>query len=180
MSTTTRTPTATQAGAVPQALGLEARLASVEAALTLRLETAALAVEVNTAHIPTDPVDLTDVVRGPLTPASAPRLLPDDLYPTPVAALLQRAAHRLETGGWCRGGTVAEDGARCLYGALRAEDPGGEHLDDALTVLLEALRREFGPDVETVPSANDHLVRGQAHAVRILGDAAALADTRGL
>lgn len=138
-----------------------------------RLALAALAVD---ARITTTPLDLADVIRRPVDlPAQ-----PEPPHPTPVAALLQRAAHRLAAGGWCRDATVTEDGARCLYGALRAEDPGGHHIDDALMVLLEALRREFGPDVETIPTANDRLLRGQAHAVRILGDAAALADARGL
>ncbi|WP_410540528.1 hypothetical protein [Streptomyces sp. KL2] len=134
---------------------------------------AALAVD---ARIDTEPLNLADVVTMPVD-LPAP---PEPAYPTPVAALLQRAARRLETGGWCRSAIIDTDGARCLYGALRAEDPGGHHLDDALRVLLEALRREFGPDVETVPAANDHLIRSQAHAVRILGAAADLADARGL
>lgn len=141
--------------------------------LNQRLTLAALAVD---ARLDTEPLNLADVIRRPVDLPVPPQ----PAYPTPVAALLQRAAHRLETSGWCRSATIDTDGARCLYGALRAEDPGGHHLDDALRVLLEALRREFGPDIETVPAANDHLIRSQAHAVRILGTAANLADARGL
>ncbi|MFP8887818.1 DUF6197 family protein [Streptomyces mangrovi] len=141
--------------------------------LDQRLVLAALAVD---ARLDTEPLDLADIIRLPVD-LPAP---PEPSYPTPVAALLQRAARRLKTAGWCRGQTVDEAGARCLYGALRAEDPGGAHTDDALAVLLTALRREFGPDIETIPAANDHLLRSRGHAVRILGDAAALADTRGL
>ncbi|MGK5501583.1 DUF6197 family protein, partial [Streptomyces sp. URMC 125] len=139
--------------------------------LDQRLVLAALAVD---ARLDTEPLNLADIIRLPVEPP-APQ---EPAYPTPVAALLQRAARRLAVGGWCRGATVDTDGARCLYGALRAEDPGGHHLDDALDVLLTALRREFGPGIETIPSANDHLLRSRKHAVRILGDAAALADTR--
>ncbi|MGK5500475.1 DUF6197 family protein [Streptomyces sp. URMC 125] len=138
-----------------------------------RLALASLAVD---ARIPTEPLDLAGIVTGPVD-LPAP---PGPAYPTPVAALLQRAAHRLETGGWCRSATIDTDGACCLYGGLRAEDPGDHHLDDALRVLLEALRREFGPGIETVPAANDHLIRDRGHAMRILEDAAALADVRGL
>lgn len=141
--------------------------------LDQRLALAALAVD---ARLGTAPLDLADVVTGPV---ELPAPL-EPTYPTPITALLQRAARRLQSGGWCRGTAVDEAGARCLYGALQAEDPGGAHIDDALAVLLTALRREFGPDIETVPSANDHWVRGRGHAVRLLGDAARLADARGL
>jgi hypothetical protein len=96
-----------------------------------------------------------------------------------VAALLQRAAQQLAAGGWCRGATVDEAGARCLYGAVRAADPGGAHTDDALAVLLDALRRHW-PDTDTIPEANDHRLPNQAAAVRLLGEAAVLADARGL
>ena len=155
-------PTTTVAPAPVEPLDLDQRLAL-----------AVLAVD---ARIDTEPLDLADVVTLPVE-LPAP---PEPTYPTPVAALLQRAARRLAVVGWCRGRTVDEAGARCLYGALRAEDPHGAHTDDALDVLLTALRREFGPDVETIPSVNDHRVRSREHAVRLLGDAARLADARGL
>lgn len=168
--TITRSPDTTRAEP-----GLDARLAAAEAAMTVRLETAALAVDINTAHVATEPLDLAAVVTGPV-PLPEP---PEPDYPTPMAALLQRAARRLTHGGWCRGATVDEDGARCLYGAIRAENPGGAHTDDALAVLLDAIRRRF-PGAETIPSANDHFVPDSAAAVRLLDDAARLADTRGL
>lgn len=142
-----------------------------------RLRLAVLAVD---AAIDTEPLDLDDVIRAPEALSEALWAPAPAHRPTPVAALLQRAAHRLQTGGWCRGATVDDQGARCLYGAIRAADPGGAHTDDALAVLLTALRREFGPDVDTVPQANDHLLRDREHAVRILGAAADLADARGL
>ncbi|MBI0319674.1 DUF6197 family protein, partial [Streptomyces javensis] len=77
------------------------------------------------------------------------------LYPTPVAALLQRAHHRLLTGGWCSGAMVNEDGAVCLYGSIHAEASGDQVLENrALEILLEAIRRRF-PDAASVPVFND-------------------------
>ncbi|MFB8137472.1 DUF6197 family protein [Streptomyces mirabilis] len=170
------TPTP-QAAAPPVELSLEDRLALIDAAMTVRLDEAAVAYEVNTAHIPTEPVDLADVITGPLDTGPAP--LPD-LYPTPVAALLQRAHHRLVSGGWCKDALVDADGARCMLGAIRIEARGDHRLEaDAASVLLDAIRRQFGGNVESVPSFND------AHGLpriplRMVDQAAGLADARGL
>ncbi|MTE22618.1 hypothetical protein F0L17_26690 [Streptomyces sp. TRM43335] len=169
-----RTPRATT-----PAPGLDARLAAVDAGMTLRLERAALAVSCGAAHLAAPVLDLADVVT---LPVELPAVLPSPDYRTPAAALLQRAARRLEAGGWCQGATVAEDGARCLYGAVHAEaatDPTGRAEDDALAVLLEAIRRRW-PGVETIPEANDHRLPSGRAAVELLDDAAALADARGL
>lgn len=92
---TTHPVSATQAAAPPAELSLEERLTLLDATMTVRLEQAAVAYEVNTAHIPTEPLDLAEVLTIPLTPA----LQPPTPYPTPVAALLQRAHHQLLTGG---------------------------------------------------------------------------------
>lgn len=62
--------------------------------MTVKLDEAAVTFEVNTAHIPAEPMDLADAVTVPAE--TTPHPLPD-LYPTPVAALLQRAHHRLVT-----------------------------------------------------------------------------------
>ncbi|MFJ5779544.1 hypothetical protein [Streptomyces sp. NPDC093094] len=161
----------------PAELSLEERLALVDAVMTVRLEEAGVAYEVNTAHIPTGPLDLADVVTVPA--GTVPEPLPA-LYPTPVAALLQRAHHRLLTGGWCSGTLVDEDGARCMLGAVRAEAHGDRGLEaDAAAVLLDAVRRSFGDDVESVPSFND--AHGTSRIpVRMVADAAGLADARGL
>lgn len=144
--------------------------------MTARLDEAAVAYEVNTAHIPTEPVDLADVVTLPLTPT----LQPPASYPTPVAALLQRAHHRLLTGGWCSGALVDEDGARCMLGAIRAEARGDSGLEaDAASVLLDTIRRKFGDNVDSVPSFND--AHGSARTpLRMVDQAAGLADARGL
>jgi hypothetical protein len=170
------TPT-TAAPAPPKALSLEERLTLINTEMTARLDEAAVAYEVNTAHIDTEPVDLADVVTGPIDTGPAP--LPD-LYPTPTAALLQRAHHRLLTGGWCKDVLVDEDGARCMLGAIRIEARGDRGLEaGAAAVLLDAIRRKFGDDVDSVPSFND--AHGSAHApLRMLDQAAILADARGL
>ncbi|MFI1004926.1 hypothetical protein ACIP10_36100 [Streptomyces galbus] len=157
-------------------LSLDARLAAVEAAMTVRLDEAAVAHEVRTAHIHTDPVDLADVITVPLTPTLQPPQRPPA---TPVAALLERARARMEGDGWCAGALTDESGAVCLLGAIRKEAAGDRGLEaDAAAVLLDAIRRDFG-DVPSVPAFND------AHGspgipVRMLDRAARLADARGL
>ncbi|MEU1450576.1 hypothetical protein ACFWBS_56930 [Streptomyces mirabilis] len=166
-----------QAAAPPVELSLEDRLALIDAAMTVRLDEAAVAYEVNTAHIPTEPVDLADVITGPLDTGPAP--LPD-LYPTPVAALLQRAHHRLVSGGWCKDALVDADGARCMLGAIRIEARGDHRLEaDAASVLLDAIRRQFGGDVDSVPSFNDAFGSGRT-PLRMVDQVAHLADARGL
>lgn len=167
----------TAAPAPPKALSLEERLAFINTKMTARLDEAAVAYEVNTAHIPTEPVDLADIVTGPVDTGPAP--LPD-LYPTPVAALLQRAHHRLLTGGWCKDVLVDEDGARCMLGAIRVEARGDSGLEaDAAAVLLDVIRRKFGDDVDSVPSFNDAHGTGRV-PIRMVDQAAGLADARGL
>ncbi|MEW2289643.1 hypothetical protein [Streptomyces sp. NPDC047841] len=163
--------------APPAELSLEDRLTLVSAAMTARLDEAAVAYEVNTAHIDLEPVDLADVVTGPIDTGPAPM---PDLYPTPVAALLQRAHHRLLTGGWCKDTLVDEDGARCMLGAIRIEARGDSGLEaSAVAVLLDAIRRKFGDDVDSVPSFNDAHGTGRV-PIRMVGEAAGLADAHGL
>ncbi|MET7852952.1 hypothetical protein ABZT48_32995, partial [Streptomyces avermitilis] len=126
-------------------LSLEERLTLIDAAMTVRLDEATVAFEVNTAHIDTAPVDLANVVTGPID--TAPAVLPD-LFSTPVAAVLQRAYHRLASSGWCTNALVDADGARCMLGAIRIEAHGDRRLEgDAAGVLLDAIRRQFGDGV---------------------------------
>lgn len=159
-------------------LSLDARLAAVEAAMTVRLEEAAVAHEVRTAHIDTKPVDLTDVITVPLTPALQPQ--PQQLPATPVAALLERARARMEADGWCAGALTDESGAVCLLGAIRKEAGGDRGLEaDAASVVLDAIRRRFGDHVESVPVFNDAHGTGRI-PLRMLDQAAGLADARGL
>ncbi|QDN64300.1 hypothetical protein [Streptomyces sp. S1D4-14] len=166
-----------QAAAPPVELSLEDRLTLIDAAMTVRLDEAKVAYEVNTAHIPTEPVDLAGVITGPLDTGPAP--LPD-LYPTPVAAVLQRAHHRLVSGGWCKDALVDADGARCMLGAIRAEARGNSGLEaGAVAVLMDAIRRKFGDDVDSVPRFNDSWANGRI-PVRMVDQAANLADARGL
>ncbi|MFJ7156425.1 hypothetical protein ACIQUQ_15935 [Streptomyces sp. NPDC101118] len=158
-------------------LTLEDRLALADATMTARLAAAAVAYEVNTAHIPTGPLDLTDVVRLPLAPSPRP---PGEAHTTPVAALLQRAHHRLATGGWCSGRLVDEDGARCLLGALRAEAHGDAGLEgSAADLLLDTIRRTFAADVPSVPRFNDAFATPSV-PLRTLAQATTRAATQGL
>ncbi|MFD3920221.1 hypothetical protein [Streptomyces sp. NPDC058595] len=179
---TTSTPTTKDPAQTTQApttveLSLEERLTLATTAITMRLDEAAAAYLVNTAHIATDPVDLANVLTVPLTPTLQPQ---GPAYRTPVAALLQRAHHRVVAGGWCTGALLDPDGARCLYGAIRAEARGDHRLEaDAAAVLLEAIRRQFGDDVDSVPAFNDAWGNGRV-PVRMLDQAAGLADVRGI
>lgn len=176
MTALTHTPTTTAPDRQTTDISLEMRLAATEAAMTVRLAEAAVAYEVNTAHLPTTPVDLADVITAPVVPAA--EQLPD-LYPTPVAAFLQRAHHRLTTAGWCAGAMIDEYGALCLYGAIRIEAGGDQCLEQrGLDVLMDAIRRKF-PDAESVPTFNDAF-GGPAVPLRLLGQAADLADARGI
>ncbi|MFF1714567.1 hypothetical protein [Streptomyces sp. NPDC058268] len=166
----------TPATAPPAELSLEERMAFINTAMTVRLGEAGVAYEVNTAHIDIEPVDLADVVTLPLTPT----LQPPTPYPTPVATVLQRAHHRLLTGGWCSGALVDEDGARCMLGAIRIEARGNSGVEAAAAaVVLDAIRRQFGDHVASVPGFNDSWADGR-HPLRMLDQAASLADTRGL
>ncbi|MYV43002.1 hypothetical protein GT030_30090 [Streptomyces sp. SID1328] len=176
LSLATAHPAPATPAAPAEQRALEERLTLVHAAMTKRLDEAAVAYEVNTAHIPTEPVDLSDIVTVPPPPTLQP---PYEPYPTPVAALLQRAHHRLFIGGWCSGALVDQDGARCILGAIRAEAHGDKSLEaSAASVLLDAIRRNFG-DVDSVPSFND--AYGSAGVpLRMVDQAASLADARGL
>ncbi|MFJ9718436.1 hypothetical protein ACIRPQ_21215 [Streptomyces sp. NPDC101213] len=174
------TPVQTPPAAAPAdggRLSLDARLAAVEAAMTVRLDEAAVAHEVRIAHIHTDPVDLADVITVPLTPTLQP---PQRLPATPVAALLERARARMEADGWCAGALTDESGAVCLLGAIRKEAGGDRGLEaDAAAVVLDAIRRRFGDHVESVPAFNDAHGTGRI-PLRMLDQAAGLADARGL
>ncbi|MEV5176847.1 hypothetical protein AB0L10_38545 [Streptomyces flaveolus] len=165
------------APATGDCLSLDARLAAVEAAMTVKLDEAAVAHEVRTAHIYTEPVDLADIITVPLTPTLQP---PKQLPATPVAALLARAHARMETDGWCAGALTDESGAVCLLGAIRKEAGGDRGLEaDAASVVLDAIRRKFGDHVESVPAFNDAHGTGRT-PLRMLGEAALMADARGL
>lgn len=155
----------------PPVLDLDARLALTNATMTLRLDQAAVAFEVNTAHIEAAPVDLADLV--PLTPTitPAPAL-------TPIAACLQRAQTVLAERGWCTGALRGERGAVCPMGAIRAAATSRGQADHACVVLLEAIQREFAA-AETVPSWNDQQ-HGPAVPLRLLGQAADLAAQRSI
>jgi len=159
--TTTLTHTAT-----PTAVDFDTRLELAALGMDVRLDQAALAFAVNTAHLPDTVVDLTDV---PLQPMLAPAV-------TPIAAVLRDARSVLAGRGWTRGGLRDEQGAVCLGGAIRvAAGPDRGLADDACAIVLDAIRRQF--TAETLPSWNDQ----QASAgpvIRILGAAADQATNR--
>lgn len=159
--------------ASPPTLDLEARLALIDATMTLRLEQAALAFAVNTAHIPA--IDHLPEITAPLQPS--PLAVPCP-YRTPIAATLHRARIRMESDGWCAGQLRDEQGAACLIGVIRAEAGSGYEASDAGAVLLEAIRRDFA-DAETIPSWND-AQRDPRLPLLYLDRAAALAHARGL
>jgi hypothetical protein len=138
-----------------------------------RLALAVLAVD---ARINTEPLDLADVIRGPVEVPTAPTLQP---YRTPIAALLHRAQTRLLNDGWCADRLRDEQGARCLIGAIRAEAGSRREADDACVLLLDIVRNEFDPSAETIASWNDRQRDGHMPA-RILGHAASRADARGI
>ncbi|MYS78372.1 hypothetical protein GTY88_49330 [Streptomyces sp. SID5926] len=144
MSTAVRTRVA-----APPTLDLDARLAAVEAAMTVRLDEAAVAFEVNTAHLPgADPVP--HIAEAPLTtPAATP-----SPHRTPLADLLHRARLRIETDGWCRDAAFDESGAVCPIQAIRLEARGDRDLaHDACVALLDAIQAQF-TEAETIPSWN--------------------------
>lgn len=159
----------------PAPLDLDARLALRLADMTARLNEAAVAFEVNTAHIAgADPVpETTETV--PLTPTLTPTACP---YSTPIAATLWRARARIEADGWLQGARRDEAGARCLDGAIRYEASSRYEAVDALVLLLEAIRRDF-PSADSVPSWNDAQT-SPAPVLLAIGRAAELARTRGI
>jgi hypothetical protein len=159
----------------PPQLDLDARLALAAHSMDLRLDRAAVAFEVNTAHIPAEPIDLDDL--APIPPLSAPATAPDRTG-TPIAACLRRAHTRLIQAGWCTGALRDEQGATCLAGAIRAA--AGDHwlAVDACAVLLDAIQREFA-GAETVPSWNDQQADPRT-VLRILGRAADHAEQQGI
>ncbi|MGW1359046.1 DUF6197 family protein [Streptomyces chartreusis] len=58
-----------------------------------------------------------------------------------------------------------------MRGSLRAEAGGDRGLEaDAAAVLLDAIRREFGDDVDSVPSFNDAWADGRV-PLRMVGAA---------
>lgn len=151
-------------------LDLDARLALADAAMTLRLEQAAVAFEVNTAHLPGVP---TENLVAPILPTHQPTT---DL--SPIADCLHRARTILTERGWCTGALRGEQGAVCVAGAIRGAADSRGQADDACALLLEAIQREFS-GTETVPSWNDQQ-RGPALPLRLLGHAADLAASRGI
>ncbi|MET7429616.1 hypothetical protein ABZT16_11540 [Streptomyces flaveolus] len=139
MITTTHTPAARQ-----PVLTLDDLLALTSIDMDDKLAAAGLAVDVNSASIPIDPLPEITV---PQPPAAAPTP-----YWTPLAALLHRAAIRIQTDGRCRDALFDESGAVCPIRAIRLEASNRHQADDACFLLLEAIKRHWQAD--TIPSWN--------------------------
>ncbi|WP_409469079.1 DUF6197 family protein [Streptomyces sp. HC307] len=145
---TTHAPTAASPPQAPPELDLDARLVLLGALMTVRLDQAAVAFEVRTAHIP-GAAPIPEISAPlPITPTAAP--CP---YSTPIAELLHRARVRIETDGWCRDAAFDEQGAVCPIRAIRLEAASRRDADDACVLLLEAIQRDFR-NAETIPSWN--------------------------
>lgn len=157
--TTTTMPTARPPTAVP--LDLDARLAGVDADMTVRLEFALMRLAVDSAHTE-QPAHLVDVISTLAVEAD------------PVVALLRRAQQRvLRPGGWTRGAGI-RGGADCLEIAIQAEARTPTDERDARIHL----RRVTGSG-DPIPHINRRLT-GPPHAGRLLGAAAELAATHNL
>ncbi|WP_405747776.1 hypothetical protein [Streptomyces canus] len=163
----------------PPVLDLDARLALLNVEMDARLNEAALAFAINTAHIAgANPIpDITEAAPVVLlTPTLAPAANP---YDTPLAALLHRARVHIETHGWLQGGLREDHGTRrCPMGALRIEAVDRRDADDACILLLEAIQADF-PTADTLPSWNDAQT-SPAPVLLYLDRAAQLAHTRQL
>lgn len=147
----------------PVELGLEARLAAVEAVMTVRLEQAGMRHAVDSTT-PETVVDPADVVTAPAPAAPEP---------TPVAALLLRARARV-LAGWCRDAARTNGGGMCLAEAIRVE--ARSHADEGEARIL--LRRALGGG-DSIPEQNRRLTNAAA-AVAVLATAAAMATQQGL
>jgi hypothetical protein len=162
-------------------LDLDTRLLLLNVEMDARLQQAAVAFEVNTAHLPgADPIPEMPAIL-PLTPTLTPAPQPST-YSTPLADLLDRARHYIATRGLLRGNLRDENdihGARCPIGALRYEAGANRHLaDDACVLLLDVIQAEFA-DAETIPSWVD-AQSSPAPVLACMNRAANLAHTRGL
>jgi hypothetical protein len=167
--------TATVVRTAPPVLDLDARLALVDAVMTVRLEEAAVAHEVRTAHLSgADPIPHhADTLPLPFTPAPTP-----SPYGTPLADLLHRARVRIETDGWCRNALFDDQGAICPIRAIRLEAATRGQADDACVLLLDRIQADW-PTAETIPSWNAQQA-SPAPVLRAFERAADYAHIRGL
>ncbi|TFI30140.1 hypothetical protein [Streptomyces sp. 4R-3d] len=159
---TTATAVKARPRAPAPALDLDARLAAVDAAMTIRLQEAGLAHDID-ARYPETVVDYADIIR----PASV-------ATNRPVAALLRRAQQRiLRPGGWSRETGTNNRGGVCLEYAIQAEARTGRDEQEARILL----RRAIGSG-DPITHINRSLT--QAQAGQLLGQAASLANLRNL
>lgn len=153
---------APRAAAQAGVLDIDARLAAVDAAMTVRLEEAALGWEVNTAHLPVDTAPVVEHLPVDTKPA-------DDT--NPVAALLRRARQRILRDGWAQGAARTGTSDMCLLEALHAE--ARSHREEGEARLL--VRRALGGG-DPIPELNRRL-SSTAQAAQVLATAADMADS---
>ncbi|MBT2467835.1 hypothetical protein J7E97_08100 [Streptomyces sp. ISL-66] len=147
-------------------LDLEARLALMGPLMEARLGAAGLEIAVNLA-----PITIPDVVPGPpILPAWQPA------YSTPVAQLLERAAHRIGEVGWSRQYLRETSGAVCVLGAIRDAARGTGLVEAATSTLLDQITAT-APDILSIGAWNQ-AQSGPAPVIRMLGAAAREADRR--
>lgn len=170
-------PTNTLTRTTTPHLDLDARMALTDAAMTLRLETAAVAHEVNTAHIPAEIVSITPP-RGHSGPAPVGQ-------PGPIARVLADAVGVLEARGWAATGrTCHTNGRLCLAGAIRVAAGSGPDDADSLlatraaSFLLDTIQAQH-PTAVTLPAWNDAQRNGN-RPLRLLRQAATLATAQGI
>lgn len=155
---TVATLAAAHTRAVAPALDLDERLALTGLAMDERLDRAALAVAVSTAHI--DLPEAPEILAAPL-PATAGK-------PTTVDEVFAEAARLIRTHDWIRGYVGHAGVGYCAIGAVRKAAGGeGRLADDACDALLDRIRRQF-PDALSVGAWNDAQT-GPAPVIRMLG-----------
>lgn len=173
-------PTSAPTRTSTPALDLDTRLALTDAAMTLRLETAAVAHEVNTAHIPTEPISTT-----PASGNNSPAPTAPAGKPGPIARVLADTIGVLDARGWAATGRTCRttNGGLCLAGAIRVAAGSSPNDADSLlaaraaSFLLDVIRQT--QQATTLPSWNDSQRNGD-RPLRLLRQAAALASTLGI
>ncbi|MFD3520442.1 hypothetical protein [Streptomyces sp. NPDC058653] len=144
------------------ALDLDTRLAVVDAAMTVRLQDAVLAHDIDAQH-PETVLNYAEIVR--LVPTTTG---------SPVAALLRRAQQQaLRPDGWSRDTGTNSRGGNCLEYALIAEARNGREEQEARILL----RQVIGSG-DPITHINRRIT--QPRAAQLLGQAAGLADNLNL
>lgn len=150
-----------------QQLTFEQEMALRSLAMDDRLAQAGARIAVTLA-----PIEIPVVDPGPpILPAWQPS------YSTPVAQVLERAAHRIGEVGWSRNYLRETGGAVCTLGAIRDVADSAQLAAEAAQMLLDRIHAEM-PDSLSVGAWNA-AQSGPAPVIRMLGAAARAADRSG-